>query len=125
MPGLRGGLANAIFHPTDSADNDGLEAKIRVLLNTPLGEADYDVAFDRSGGITRENLRHSGREIFFYDGRDAFFRVAEKQLIPCFPNPYVGSQVLLAYQTGLAGPHKAFVEAWRQALLSMQFLEPS
>lgn len=125
LPGLRGGLANAIYQPSGAAVDGRLEARIRVRLHTTLGEADYEVAFNNSGAITRESLRKAGKEIFFFDGLDAYFRISDKMLVPCFPNPFVGSQVILGHQDGKAGMHKDFIEAWRQELRSMQFLDPS
>jgi predicted ATPase len=124
LPGIRGGLGHAAHK---GAENDHAatspEASLQVEFTTRLGQAGYAVSFNTAGATTREKLSKDGREVFFFDGQEACFRLSAGGLSPCYPNAFVGSQVILAFRTGLAGEHKEFVEAWMRGLLSMQFFE--
>jgi len=123
-PAIRGGLAYAIYKPLGiarpSADS---EARMRIQFATSLGKADYQIAFNSTGATTSENLARDGKEIFFFDGREAYFRVSEGELTACYPNAFLGSQVILAFRSGLAGAHKGFVEGWLNHLRKVQFFE--
>jgi len=125
-PGIRGGLAYALYKakaPGVARAAVSSQARMQIQFATSFGKADYQFGFNSAGATTREDLAKDGKEIFFFDGSDAYFRISERELTPCYPNPFLGSQVILAFRTGLAGAHKDFVDAWRKHLLSIQFLE--
>lgn len=119
--GIRGGLAYAINRAPGAPPP--AEARIQIQFATPAGSIDYQVKFNSAGATTQENLKEDGKEVFYFDGHEAFFRVSDSGLTACFPNPFLGSQAILAFRTGLAGAHKDFVEGWMKHLLNMQFLE--
>jgi predicted ATPase len=123
-PGIRGGLSNAIIKPPGVSRVDvPSEARLEMHLSTPSGVACHEFAFSSDGATTREKLAKDGQEVFVFDGREAYFRVSEREVAAAYPNALLGSQLILAYRTGLAGAHKGFVEAWLKQLLNMQFLE--
>lgn len=123
-PGIRGGLANAIYHAPGVPQPPGsAKARMQIQFVTGLGKAGYEFAFDSLGAAARESLTEDGKEIFFFRGMQAHFRVAENTLVDCYPNPFLGSQLALAFRSGLAGPHKEFVDAWLNHLRKVRFLE--
>jgi predicted ATPase len=123
-PGIRGGLANAIHKPLGvSRVPVPSEARMEIHLGTSSGETRHEFAFSSNGATTREKLTKDGKEIFVFEGHEAYFRVSEREVAAAYPNSFLGSQVVLAFRTGLAGAHKGSVEAWLRHLLNMQFLE--
>jgi predicted ATPase len=121
--GLRGGLANAIYRPTGVAKTPpGIDALFNVELKTDTGVAQYEIGFNSKGAVTREHFNHEGKEIFSYDGSDAFFRNPDNTLTSCYPNPFSGSQMISGLVAGFAGARKDLVSALVRALQSMQFL---
>jgi predicted ATPase len=143
-PGIRGGLADSIFwasghdrpkplsvYPRAEPDQPcrQAEASLRIAIGSASGLADYRIAFSSNGFTTRENLRKQDREIFVFDGFEAYLRRSDGMLVRCNHGPVWGSQLIFAFQTALPGEHEAFVEhkdfveTWRKHLLNMQFLE--
>ena len=121
--GIRGGLANAIYQaPIGPHSPSTSQARMRVQMTLDLGAMDYRFAFNDTGTTIGEHLSKAGEELFFYDGNEAYFKLSERERMACYPNPSLGSQVILAFRTGLAGAHKEVVEAWTKHLVDMQFL---
>lgn len=96
---------------------------MKVQLTSASGMIDYQIGFKGTGATTSEKLSRAGKEIFFFDGSDAYFRLSERELTACYPSSFSGSQVVLAFRAGFAGVHKDFVESWIKHLNNMQFYE--
>ncbi len=122
LPGVRGGLANAIHKTTKKSAL--LTAHMNIEMSTEAGRLNYSVRFDTQGAILEERLVQNGKQIFFYDGNEAFFYLENNTLGACYSNAFMGSQMLLAFKTGLAGNHAHAVEVWMKHLRDIQFLSP-
>jgi energy-coupling factor transporter ATP-binding protein EcfA2 len=123
-PGIRGGLQNARFIPktrNSPANVESIAFKVHLVREAepPL---DYEFAFGSEGRTTHEMLWENHRKVFSYDGRNAYFHPVSGPLIPCFPGSFLGSELVLAYQAGLAGEQKRIVDSWWQSLIGTQFL---
>lgn len=123
-PGIRGGLVHAPYRTgARGANANGAEVRLAIELSDGPAPTRYELGFNSSGATTRERLARGGREVFLYDGQDAFFRLEGGGLSACYPNASLGSQIILAFRTGLAGEHKAFVEDWLRRQANVQFCE--
>ena len=121
---IRGGLANAIYQaPGEARGPITSQARLHIQMAADQGGMDYDISFNGTGATLGEHLGKAGKELFSFDGNEAYFRLSEREQTPCHPNPFLGSQVILAFRTGLAGVHKEVVEAWMEHLSSMQFVQ--
>jgi predicted ATPase len=120
---VRGGLAQAAYRPAGSLPTETSEIAFRVRLVAPSKPAlDYEFAFDSEGVTTRESLQQDGRAVFTFKGVDGWFHRSSGGQVPIYPNPVLGSQLLLAYLTGLAGEHKSSIVGWQRGLSMNQFL---
>jgi energy-coupling factor transporter ATP-binding protein EcfA2 len=124
LPGLRGGLANAIYRaPGLAKPSASAEARLEVEIATEHGLAGYQIAFNGQGTITQEILKKDDGEVFFFDGREAFFRKPDGILTPSYPDPDRGSWMIHGFVDGRGAAHAEFIRALVRALQTMQFLE--
>jgi predicted ATPase len=123
-PGLRGGLANAIYKaPGVTRPSLATEARLEVEVATEQGMAGYKIGFNSEGATTRENVTKDGREVFRFDGHEAFFTNVNGTLTASYPSPYGGSQMIFGFVSKFAEEYNEFIAALARALQSMQFLE--
>ncbi len=124
LPGLRGGLASAIYiAPGLSKPSPATEARLEVEIATEQGMARYQFGFNSQGALTRENLAKDGREVFGFDGREDWFRNPNGTLTPSYPDAYGGSHMVSGFRLGLAGSHKEFIGALVRSLQHSQLFE--
>jgi predicted ATPase len=124
LPGLRGGLANAIYRaPGVYKPSLATEARLEVEIATEQGMAGYEIGFNSHGTLTREKLTKDGRETFLFDGREDWFKNANGALIPSYPDAYGGSHMIFGFRAQFAQAHTEFIAALVRSLQEMQFLE--
>jgi predicted ATPase len=124
LPGLRGGLANAIYiAPGLSKPSPTTEARLEVEIATEQGVAGYQIGFNSQGALTRENLTKDSREVFFFDGREDWFRNPNGTLTPSYPDAYGGSHMIFGFNSEFTKAHAEFIGAFIRSLTSMQLLE--
>jgi predicted ATPase len=125
-PGIRGGLANAIYLPSTSGQpqsHPSNEAKLGIELQGDFGDINYSLAFNRDGLTTNEKLARNGKEVFSYEKGDAFFKLDGNRLGEAYPSPVSGSQLIFALVTGFAGNYRELIVEWLRYLLGIQLLE--
>ncbi|MBN8247838.1 MAG: AAA family ATPase [Verrucomicrobia bacterium] len=126
--GIRGGLDLAQSRGQNSEEDQRLKPDIglRVDLENRLGLLRYEIEFDSTGAVNSENLWQAGREVFKYADREGYFlQAGSNTLSAIYPNAYLGSQIILAFRSGLVDiHHQELVQAWRTQLLRTQLLEP-
>ncbi|MGO9199112.1 MAG: AAA family ATPase [Limisphaerales bacterium] len=129
-PGIRGGLAHAIFRPPQAPFPQ--EAGFRLWLADPSGVFDYTFAFNAKGMTTDERLLHGERKIFSMERGEAWFTHGNGSLSQGYPLRFRGSEmianILLQREEGKERliPVRDLVEligAWGNHMVSMQFLE--
>jgi predicted ATPase len=125
-PGIRGGLANAIYLPSGSGQSQSRaanEAKLGIELKGDFGNLDYSLAFNRDGLTTSERLARNSKEVFSYEKGNAFFKLDGNRLGEAYPSPASGSQLIFALVTGFAGNYRELIVEWLRYLLGIQLLE--
>ncbi|MGA2660873.1 MAG: AAA family ATPase [Verrucomicrobiota bacterium] len=149
-PGIRGGLANAIYRPpptrapsspaeqakpnhstfaelmSNATAHPTREATLRVRLTEPSGSLEYSFTFDSGGETTDEWLMKAGTKVASMEGGEVLFRHADKPLSPGVPNPWGGSEIIHSLSVGaLAGDKDmiTLISHLMGQLTSMQFLE--
>jgi len=123
-PGIRGGLRYSIHMPTGAEGlSPDAETRLSIGFNGSQQRLGYIIGFNAVGKTTQESLYRDGEEVFLYDGKDPYFRAHPGALVETYPHPFLGSQLILAFRTGLAGAQKPVVEEWIRRQLSMQFFE--
>lgn len=121
-PGVRGGLANAIFRSPQPPFPQ--EAKLRLWLADASGVFDYSFAFNSRGMTTDEQLSQEGRRLFFMEGGEVWFRQMNGGMSQGYPIQFQGSMMIANVRMGIGSEEdRKLIVAWMNHLISMQFLE--
>jgi predicted ATPase len=123
-PGVRGGLANAVYlGPGDVKPASSMEISLELDLDAGIARAHYRIGFNSRGEVTTEKLARDGKEVFLFDGYKPYFRYPDGSVQDSSLGSAGGSRLVEGFLSGLAGAYKEFVQNWREAMQGMQFLE--